>query len=113
MRAGATRCASPGKPAQRGLIVYGEGDVNCSASGRIEAAGGGLDLVPAGEGDCRIPLHASKAMDRDRAGPAACAYYCGPGATAYSGKSFGPRRRKRDAGHRPRRRSALLTFTET
>ena len=64
-----------------GVIVFGEGDVNCSASGRIEAQGGQFALIPRGEGDCRIPL--SIEDDKVRIGemPAACSYYCGPGAT--------------------------------
>jgi len=70
-----------------GLIAFGEGDVNCSASGRINAQGSQVALIPRGEGDCRIPL--SIEGDRVRVGevPATCSYYCGPGASM-AGKSF-------------------------
>ncbi len=61
-----------------GLIVYGEGDANCSARGRVERSAGRLVLVPDGDPDCRIAAR----IDGDRLsfepGTAACAYYCGP-----------------------------------
>lgn len=68
-----------------GLIVYGEGDANCSARGQVERPAGRLVLVPDGDSDCRIAAR----LDGDRlsfeASAAACAYYCGPGAS-WSGK---------------------------
>jgi len=70
-----------------GLIAFGEGDVNCSASGRIEAQDGRLALVPRGEGDCRIPLTIEGNIVRVGEVPAACSYYCGPGASM-AGKSY-------------------------
>jgi hypothetical protein len=70
-----------------GLIAYGPGDINCSASGRVEAQGGQLALVPRGEGDCRIPLTIDGSMIRIGEVPAACSYYCGPGASM-AGKSY-------------------------
>ena len=80
-----------------GVIAFGRGDVNCSAAGAIEGAGTSLALVPKGESnsadDCRIPLFVEGATLRFGELPAACAYYCGPGATL-SGKRF----RRTDAG---------------
>ena len=70
-----------------GLIAYGEGDVNCSASGRIESQDGKLALVPRGEGSCRIPLSIEGNAVRIGEVPAACSYYCGPGA-AMAGKTY-------------------------
>jgi hypothetical protein len=63
-----------------GLIAFGQGDVNCSASGRVVAEGGQILLVPRGEGECRIPLEIEGNVVRIGQPPAACAYYCGPGA---------------------------------
>ena len=70
-----------------GLIAYGESDSNCSASGRLEQAGAGWVLVPKGEGDCRFPLTIEGNGVRVGQPPAACSYYCGPGASL-AGKSF-------------------------
>jgi hypothetical protein len=64
-----------------GLIAYGQGDVNCSASGSLQRAGAGWVLVPRGEGDCRIPLTIDGDTIRIGRPPAACGYYCGPEAT--------------------------------
>lgn len=63
-----------------GLIAYGPGDANCSAAGPLEQAGAGWALVPKGEGECRIPLQIDGNVVRIGQPPAACAYYCGPGA---------------------------------
>jgi len=70
-----------------GLIAFGEGDVNCSASGKIEAQNGKFSLVPRGEGGCRIPISVEGDTVRIGEVPAACSYYCGPGASM-AGKSF-------------------------
>ena len=70
-----------------GVIVFGTGDANCSASGKMEAQAGKFFLVPRGEGDCRIPLTVEGNVVRVGDLPPACSYYCGPGATL-SGKSF-------------------------
>ena len=70
-----------------GLIVYGQGDVNCSAAGKLERAGQGWVLVPQGEGDCRIPLEVKGDSVMVGKPPAACAYYCGP-AAVIAGMSF-------------------------
>jgi len=64
-----------------GLIAYGQGDVNCSASGSLQQAGEKWVLLPKGEGDCRIPLNIADGSVTVGHPPAACAYYCGPGAT--------------------------------
>jgi hypothetical protein len=70
-----------------GLIAYGDGDANCSAAGRLEQAGPGWALVPRGEGDCRIPLEIDGNTVRIGQPPAACSYYCGPGASL-AGKAY-------------------------
>ena len=71
-----------------GLIAYAAaGDANCSAGGRLERAAGGWALVPRGEGECRIPLAIDGNIVRVGQVPAACSYYCGPGA-ALEGKSY-------------------------
>jgi hypothetical protein len=70
-----------------GFIAFGEGEVNCAASGRIDAQGSQVALVPRGEGDCRIPLSAKGNTVRIGEVPASCSYYCGPGASM-AGKSF-------------------------
>lgn len=86
---GRDRLCIAGEPGnyRGGLIAFGEGDVNCSASGRIEVRGGGLALLPRGEGDCRIPLIGGGNSIRVGEVPAACSYYCGPGATL-AGKNY-------------------------
>jgi hypothetical protein len=86
---GRDRLCLAGEPGnyRGGLIAYGEGDVNCSASGRIEIRGNQLALVPRGEGDCRIPLTIGGNTVRIGELPAACSYYCGPGVTM-AGKSY-------------------------
>ena len=78
-----------------GVIAYGPGDTNCSASGRLEGSGTGLALVPAGDGECRIPLSVDGNAIRIGNVAAACSYYCGPGATL-AGKVFA-----RDAASTP------------
>ncbi|HET9397941.1 MAG TPA: hypothetical protein VFO45_03905 [Sphingomicrobium sp.] len=70
-----------------GLIAYAPGDTNCSAAGRLEPQGTGWMLVPKGEGDCRIPLTIDGNSVQVGQAPAACSYYCGPGATM-AGKTF-------------------------
>jgi len=70
-----------------GLIAFASGDVNCSASGRIEMQGTQVTLVPRGEGGCRIPISIEGNAVRIGEVPGACSYYCGPGATM-AGKSF-------------------------
>ena len=70
-----------------GFIAYGDGDANCSASGRLVAEGNGFALVPKGEGDCRIPVTQNEAGVTIGAPPASCSYYCGPGASL-DDKSF-------------------------
>ncbi len=72
--------AGEGGARRAGVIVYGEGDLNCSASGRIEATGGALALVPSGDAECRIALDVAGETVTIGAVPAACAYYCAPGA---------------------------------
>ncbi|HVF37643.1 MAG TPA: hypothetical protein VNA29_06840 [Sphingomicrobium sp.] len=70
-----------------GLIVYGEADANCSASGRLDRSGNGWVLIPRGEGECRIPMEITGNIIRIGEPPAACSYYCGPNARM-AGKNF-------------------------
>lgn len=86
---GRDRLCLAGEPGnyRGGLIAYGEGDVNCSASGRVEITGNQLALIPRGEGDCRIPLTMDGNSVRVGQVSPACSYYCGPGATM-AGKSY-------------------------
>ena len=81
-------CISGLAGAQRaGFVVYGQGDTNCSASGRLEGSDANWSLVPEGEGDCNIPLTIEgSTIALGRAAPS-CAYYCAPGVT-FEGKSF-------------------------
>ena len=72
---------------QAGFITYGPDNANCSASGRLVAAGAAWQLVPAGEGECRIPVSFGDGTVTLGAQSAACAYYCGPGASL-AGKTF-------------------------
>jgi hypothetical protein len=79
--------AKQGGVQRAGLIVYGAGDSNCSASGTLVKAGSNWQLVPQGEGACRIGLAMSGSELAVTAVPAACTYYCAPGATL-AGKRF-------------------------
>ena len=106
-------CISGNGAVQRaGFIVYGAGNSNCSASGKIEQAEGRWTLVPDGESACRIPLTPRGGTVTLGAAPAACAYYCAPG-VSFDGKEFHPSRDDQHAAEGSCRRSALLTFTET
>jgi len=86
---GRDRLCIAGEPGayRAGLIAYGPGDSNCSAAGRLEQAGSGWALVPRGEGGCRIPVEIAGNRVSIGQPPAACSYYCGPGARL-AGKSF-------------------------
>ena len=86
---GRDRLCIAGEPGsyRGGLIAFGAGDANCSASGRTEAAGGRFTLVPRGEDACRIPLTVEANVIRLGEVPSSCSYYCGPGATM-AGKTF-------------------------
>ena len=79
--------AGEGGAYRAGLIAYGAGDANCSAAGALEPAGEGWVLVPRGEGECRIPLQIEGNIVRVGEPPAACSYYCGPGASL-PGKTY-------------------------
>ena len=86
---GRDRLCIAGEPGayRAGLIGYGQGDINCSASGRLEQADDQWALVPTGEGECRIPLEIEDNVIRVGQPPAVCAYYCGPGANL-GGKTY-------------------------
>jgi hypothetical protein len=77
-------CVSGGRG---GLIVYGDGDVNCSARGSIERSADRLVLIPDGDSDCRIEGKIVGDRLSLGAGSEACAYYCGPG-TDYAGNAL-------------------------
>ena len=70
-----------------GFIVYGDGDANCTARGRVERTGDRLLMIPDGDSDCRIEVSATGDRLTLGARAAACTYYCGPGAD-YAGKAF-------------------------
>ena len=72
--------AGKGAEQRAGVISYGAGDANCSASGRLTRVGADWMLIPRGEGDCRIPFSARGNQVRIGVVPGSCAYYCGPGA---------------------------------
>ena len=81
-------CIAGAAGAQRaGFVVFGAANANCSASGHIEPAGAGWQLVPAGDAECKIPLTVTATGISLGARLRACAYYCGPGAD-YAGKQF-------------------------
>src|SRR5512139_1608445 len=86
---GRDRLCIAGEPGsyRGGLVVYGEGDINCSASGSIDTQGGKMALVPRGETSCSIPVAIEGNTVRVGEVPASCSYYCGPGASL-AGKSF-------------------------
>jgi hypothetical protein len=86
---GRDRLCLDGEPGsyRGGLIAFGKGNNNCSASGSIEWQGTDPVLIPRGEGSCRIPLQIEADVVRIGETPAACGYYCGPGASLV-GKSF-------------------------
>ena len=74
--------------ARVGFIAYGAGDTNCSVRGRAERAGEqSLTIVPDGDQDCRIDVQEQGGSLRLGRVAAACAYYCGPGAS-FEGKAF-------------------------
>ena len=87
--AGRDRLCIAGQPGnyRGGLIAFGSGDINCSASGLIEGQGNQLVLIPKGESACRITLAMEGNTVRLSDVPAACSYYCGPGASL-AGKTF-------------------------
>jgi len=70
-----------------GFIIYGEGNANCSARGKIERSGDRFTLIPDGDSDCRILADMNGDGLRLGARSTACAYYCGPGAD-YAGKAL-------------------------
>ena len=81
-------CIGGSGQAQRaGVVVYGADNANCAVTGRIEQAGAGWALIPAGDAACRIPLTIQGDRVALGTAPAACAYYCGPG-VSLAGKAF-------------------------
>jgi hypothetical protein len=82
---GRDRLCISGKRA--GFIIYGRGDSNCAATGRIARGPTVASFIPAGDEDCKIPLSFNGNRVSFGPGQPSCAYYCGPGA-AFAGKSF-------------------------
>ena len=78
-----------GDQMRAGLIVYGEGNANCSASGKLSRSGEQWALVPKGESDdgCRIAIDIAGGGATVGQLPPNCAYYCGAGASM-SGAKF-------------------------
>ena len=70
-----------------GFVAYGQGDSNCSVRGRLQREGKNGAILPDGDEDCRIPVTLEGETAVLGAAPAACSYYCGPGAT-FAGKTF-------------------------
>lgn len=70
-----------------GLIAYGQGDRNCSVSGTATRTGDRLVITPAGDSRCRIEALVAGATLRFLPLPAACGFYCAPGASL-DGKRF-------------------------
>ena len=71
-----------------GFIAYGSVDANCSVRGRIDRTGEhGLSIIPDGDRDCRIEAQEQHGRLRLGKVTAACAYYCGPGAS-FEAKAF-------------------------
>ena len=76
------------KGERAGFITYGEGDMNCSAKGRLERAGVTPSaILPDGDQDCRIALSSAGESITLGAAGESCSYYCGPGAS-FAGKRF-------------------------
>lgn len=72
-----------------GFIVYGKGDANCSARGRVSRDGDAIRITPDGETKCHFDGHEwvgdgprrMMAFGVAGKGDEACNYYCGPGAS--------------------------------
>ena len=62
------------------LVFAPDGAANCSMAGTVARAGGEWQLTPPGEGDCHVALTIDGKVARITNVPAACSYYCGPGA---------------------------------
>lgn len=64
-----------------GLIVWGPGDANCSASGSGRREGDRLRLLPDGEEGCALEARAEggKISLSGSLSPECTRYYCGPG----------------------------------
>ena len=76
-------CITGGDVQRAGLILYGDGQANCSARGALVADGEAFALIPQGEatGTCRFRIERSGDGFLLAGSNGDCAYYCGPGAT--------------------------------
>jgi hypothetical protein len=72
--------AREGEGLKAGLIAYGDGDTNCSLSGRAQISGNSLVLTPPGDSECSVEVSVANGAATFGQRSAACAYYCGPGA---------------------------------
>jgi hypothetical protein len=72
--------AREGEGLKAGLIAYGDGDMNCSFSGRAQISGNSLVLTPRGDSECSVEIDIANGIATLGQRAAACAYYCGPGA---------------------------------
>ena len=72
--------AKDGERLKAGLITYGDNDPNCSLRGTAVVAGDGLTIIPRGDSACRVELRIANDSVTIGRNPAACAFYCGPGA---------------------------------
>lgn len=69
------------------LVFAPDGTANCSMAGKLSRAGPAWQLTPHGEEECRVTLAIDGKLARVTNVPAACSYYCGPGASL-DGKQF-------------------------
>ena len=72
-----------------GIVTYGPGNMNCTLKGKVVEALNHDSLVEAtGDKACRFQVTAEgDSLRLPQKLPAACDYYCGPGASL-SGKTF-------------------------
>ena len=70
-----------------GLIVYGEGDANCSLTGSASREGDIIRITPTGDPQCSVEVALSGGGARIGQRIEACNYYCGPGAD-FSGRNL-------------------------
>jgi len=70
-----------------GFVTYGDGDTNCSVSGRAVADGGSLILTPRGDSECSVEIRIANGVASIGPRSQACDYYCGPGAN-YAGREL-------------------------
>jgi hypothetical protein len=70
-----------------GLIIYSDGDTNCSLSGRAELDGGSVIVTPRGDSKCQVEIRVANGVAQIGPRTQACTYYCGPEAD-YAGRQL-------------------------